>query len=261
MLPVQAQPDECFILVKALPHRSSKYFETVCCAGVGRDGNWRRQYPVPFRILNDAQKFKRWDWINYNYTLSSEDSRKESQKVIPESLVVGSRVKTSERSRILGPKIRSSFDEADNLRESLTLIRPTSLELIAHKKSLSEIVKEERKHAELASQMSLFDATAKPLKICSMSFKAKWRDSDGGYHIHECDDWETSAAYNRFERQYGSEKAIEFLKEKYENQYFNSGIVLAFSTHKRRNIEFGAQNQWLLVGMIRLDVELQSSFI
>jgi len=62
--------DECFILVKAQPHRSSAYFETVCCAGIGRDGKWRRQYPVPFRILNDIQKFRRWDWIEYLYTTS-----------------------------------------------------------------------------------------------------------------------------------------------------------------------------------------------
>ena len=46
-----AEIDECVILIKAQPHRSSRYFETVCCAGVGRDQMWRRQYPVPFRIL------------------------------------------------------------------------------------------------------------------------------------------------------------------------------------------------------------------
>ena len=89
MMQKGAQKDECFILVKAQPHRSSKYFETVCCAGIGRDGKWRRQYPVPFRILNDGQKFRRWDWIEYNFVKSSDDRRSESQKVLPESLKVG----------------------------------------------------------------------------------------------------------------------------------------------------------------------------
>jgi hypothetical protein len=138
------QKDECFILIKAQPHRSSKYFETVCCAGIGRDGNWRRQYPVPFRILNDTQQFKRWDWIEYDYIRSPNDARKESQKVIPESLRVGSNVKKSERSRILSTKIRSSFAEANGLGESLTLLRPSTLEIIAHKKSDSEIADEQR---------------------------------------------------------------------------------------------------------------------
>jgi hypothetical protein len=62
-----SKKDECCVVIKAQPHRSSKYFETVCCAGIGRDGKWRRQYPVPFRVLKDKQKFTRWDWIEYEY--------------------------------------------------------------------------------------------------------------------------------------------------------------------------------------------------
>jgi hypothetical protein len=255
------QKDECFILIKALPHRSSKYFETVCCAGIGRDGNWRRQYPVPFRILNDTQQFKRWDWIEYDYIRSPNDTRKESQKVIPESLKVGKNVKQSERSSILSPKIRSSFGEANSFGESLTLLRPSNLEIIAQKKSDSEIANEQQKHAALADQMSLFDSTAKPLKTCPMIFKAKWTDNDGKTRTHECDDWETSAAYNRFERMYGPVDALRNLKEKYEEQYFKAGLVLGFSTHSRRNVEHGTDNQWLLVGIIRVDFEQQGTLL
>jgi hypothetical protein len=261
LLQNQTQKDECFILIKALPHRSSKYFETVCCAGIGRDGNWRRQYPVPFRILNDTQQFKRWDWIEYDYIRSPSDTRKESQKVIPETLKVGKNVKQSERSRILSPKIRSSFAEANSLGESLTLLRPTTLEIVSKKKSAAEIADEQHKHAALADQMSLFDSTAKPLKTCPMIFKAKWTDSEGKTRTHECDDWETSAAYNRFESMYGPTDALKFLKEKYEDQYFNAGLILGFSTHSRRNVEFGTDNQWLLVGIIRLDYNEQISFL
>lgn len=253
------QKDECCILIKAQPHRSSKYFETVCCAGIGRDGNWRRQYPVPFRILNNSQQFRRWDWIEYNFVKSQDDTRKESQKVIPESLSLNGQVKKSERSELLSSKIRPSFTKADELRESLTILRPQKLEIIAIAKSVSEMREEEEKHAALANQMSLFDPSAKPLKTCSMSFKAKWTDEDGKVRKHECDDWEIYAAFNRFERAYGQIRAIEILKEKFEDQYFKAGLVLAFSTHSRRNQEFGTTNQWLLVGMIRLDFQKQIS--
>jgi hypothetical protein len=99
--------------VKAQPHRSTKYFETVCCAGIGRDGKWRRQYPVPFRILGGNQKFKRWEWIRYQFTTSSDDPRIESQKVIPESLVVEGNVKPAGRARFLNPLIRDSFLDAE----------------------------------------------------------------------------------------------------------------------------------------------------
>ena len=253
----KAAKDECFILVKAQPHRSSKYFETVCCAGVGRDGKWRRQYPVPFRILADGQKFKRWDWIQYEYTKSADDRRAESQKVIPESLIVGEDVKRTERARFLNPLIRASFDDANSRGESLTLLRPETLELSWIQKTAAEIDDEREKHTALAAQLSFFDSSAKPLEPCPVQFIAHWKDSEGRKRKHECDDWETSAAFGRFERDYGRSRAIEILKRKYEEEYFKAGLALAFSTHSRRNATFGVENQWLLVGMIRLDENTQ----
>jgi hypothetical protein len=94
-----------------------------------------------------------------------------------------------------------------------------------------------------------------------MRFVVNWKDQDGKRRSHECDDWETSAAYNRFEREYGSKEAVNILKRKYEDEYFKAGLVLGFSTHSRRNVEFGTQNQWLLVGLVRLDETAQSSFL
>ncbi len=257
----QASKDECFILVKAQPHRSSKYFETVCCAGIGRDGKWRRQYPVPFRILNDSQKFKRWDWIKYEYTTSSDDRRAESQKVVPESLTVGGKIKPGERTKLLNPLVRASFADADSRDESLTILRPETIEIKWVEKSAREVADERDKHAELANQMSFFDKTAKPLEPCPLQFSVRWRDGDGNHHNHECDDWETSTAFNRFERNYDRQRAIEILREKYEEEYFSAGLVLAFSTHSRRNVTYGARNQWLLVGLIRLDLNPQDDLL
>ena len=251
--------DECFILIKASPHRSSKYFETVCCAGVGRDQKWRRQYPVPFRILDDAQQFKRWSWIRYRYIRSKDDRRLESQKVIPETLKIVGEIRKAERASFLQPLVRASFADANDRRESLTLVRPRSFAIEAVEKPPAEIANEAIKHRELADQLSMFDASAKPLTPCPMRFVAKWRDQDGKDRTHECDDWETSAAFNRFERGYGRAEAIKILKQKYETEYMSAGLALGFSTHSRRNAEFGTQNQWLLVGILRLDETQQVS--
>ncbi len=60
---------------------------------------------------------------------------------------------------------------------------------------------------------------------------------------------------------YGHEKAIRVLKQKYENEYFNAGIALAFSTHSRRNVTNNVENQWLLVGLIRIDDETQGDLL
>jgi hypothetical protein len=251
--------DECVILIKAQPHRSSKYFETVCCAGVGRDQKWRRQYPVPYRILNGDQKFGRWQWISYEYVAPEEDRRRESQKVVSHSLQALAEMKVAERAGFLAPLVRSSLAEANSKRESLTLIRPQELRLEAIRKTDRELQEETEKHKVLADQLSFLDNTAEPLKPCEMQFIVHWKDQDSKTHRQECDDWETAAAYNRFKFNYGAERALEILREKYEDQYFRAGLVLGLSTHSRRNVEYRTINQWLLVGLIRLDETVQGS--
>jgi hypothetical protein len=47
------------IIIKAMPNPSRKHGETVCCAGVTADGEWKRLYPIRFHQLRD--KFSRWD--------------------------------------------------------------------------------------------------------------------------------------------------------------------------------------------------------
>lgn len=261
MLDGRPQRDECVIVIKAQPHRSSQYFETVCCAGIGRDGRWRRQYPVPFRILKDDQKFGRWEWISYQFVQPKDDRRKESQKVLSQSLQAGGKLKASERSKLLEPLVMGSLNEANVKRDSLALVRPLSLRLEAISKSSAELESETLKHKALADQLSLLesDEQVEPLVPCRMQFVVHWKDQDGKSHRQECDDWETAAAFNRFDRLYGEARAIEILKQKYEEQYFEAGLVMGFSTHSRRNVEYGTANQWLLVGLIRLDESKQQS--
>src|SRR5690606_31003312 len=249
------------ILIKSQPHRSTRYFDTVCCAGVGRDQKWRRQYPEPLRILKEDQTFGRWQWIEYEFVAPKDDRRKESQKVLSKSLKPKGTMKRSERANFLKPLVKQSLREADALRDSLALVRPKQIRLEAKQKSAAELVSETQKHKELAAQLSLLeeDEPVEPMTPCRMQFVLHWEDLDGGRHRQDCDDWETVAAFNRFDRQYGERRAIEFLKEKYEQQYFAAGLVLGFSTHSRRNLENADRNQWLLVGMIRLDETAQSS--
>lgn len=190
-----------------------------------------------------------------------DDRRIESQKVVSKSLVAEGQMKPAERSDFLAPLIRSTLHDADERRESLALVRPQSIRLVATEKSASELASEGEKHRELAAQLSLLeeDESVEPLTPCRMRFDLHWTDQDGKKHRHDCDDWETSAAFNRFDRKYGEELALRYLKEKYEEQYFSAGLVLGFSTHSRRNIENATRNQWLLVGMIRLDATDQAS--
>lgn len=240
--------DKCLILIKANPHLSSKYFETVCCAGVGKDGKWRRQYPVSFRILDDAQKFKRWSWIEYDYIQPSDDDRKESQKVQDHSIVVTGRAKTKDRTKSLESLIFHGFEKPEENSDSLTLIRPIKSEFIWKRKDPEELARQAQKHASMANQMSLFSNDAKPMAQCPYSFHFRWEDENGKIWNSTCDDWESSATFFQRRRSLGSEQAaLESMSETFNQEYPTKGMALAFSTHSRRNW------QWLLVGILRAD--------
>jgi hypothetical protein len=240
--------DKCLLLIKALPHRSSRYFETVCCAGLGSDGKWRRQYPVPYRILDESQKFKRWDWIEYQFVPSKIDRRSESQKVIPESIRVVRSVSDGRRHKEVVKAIRASTDEAASKGESLTLVRPSQVRFAWRKKEPGQLAAEKLKHLELSNQTALFDKTAKPLRICPYTFYFFWVDNDGKPRKSTCDDWETSTAFFvRLKHEGTEERALRSLQKTYEEDYPKRGMAFGLGTHARRN------QQWLLVGVLRID--------
>lgn len=64
-----------YILVKTYPTISEKYSELVCTAGVLEDGSWIRLYPIPFRLLNDDQKYPKYTWIEVNVERNIKDFR------------------------------------------------------------------------------------------------------------------------------------------------------------------------------------------
>ena len=60
---VVSEKKKILITVKTIPTESSEYEETVCTAGITEDKKWIRIYPVPFRKLDDSQRYKKYQWI------------------------------------------------------------------------------------------------------------------------------------------------------------------------------------------------------
>ena len=79
MIPEQKR---ILITVKAYPNPSRTYGETVCCAGVElSSGKWIRLYPIPYRDLDDEQKFKKYSVVDLRCGKAPDDNRPESHKV------------------------------------------------------------------------------------------------------------------------------------------------------------------------------------
>jgi hypothetical protein len=237
------------VLVKALPHAGKKHGETVCCAGVTTHGEWRRQFPIHFRRLEG--KFKRWDVIEYQYRLPKDDRRSESRRVQEDTICVVGSVPIAERARLLNPVIVPSTEVARDHGQSLALIRPLDVVFKATKKTKNEVLLEQRAYRDAASQGSFFDKELAELEPCPYAFKFSYSDEQGKSHDSTCDDWETTAMFRNFSKEYGEERALALMRKAFEDDYPQRGMAFAMGTHSRY------PDVWLLVGVLRLDIPNQ----
>jgi hypothetical protein len=89
-LALQRRQVEVMVLVKATPQPSTKYGDTVCVAGalLGQGPvRWIRLYPIPFRYLESAAKFRKYQTVTVELRPTPGDRRPESAKVNLEQIV------------------------------------------------------------------------------------------------------------------------------------------------------------------------------
>lgn len=245
-----ADLEQTIILVKAWPQPSQKYGETVCCAGVTPEGQWRRLFPIRFRHLSGDAQFSRWDVVQYRSEAPRDDNRPESRRVEESSLAVVRKMAPRAREGFFDTLFRDSITAAADRGESLTLVRPKSLRFRWRPKSEADLQEERRRRLKTMQQGSLFDRELELIEPCPYDLSLAFGDG-AGKHEMVCGDWETAAAFFNFRRRYGDEQALEHLRSTYEDAYFKQGVALALGTVKKR------PSQWLLLGIIRLDETTQ----
>ncbi len=241
-------PKKCrvTILVKALPRPSKNYGETVCCAGVTSDGQWKRLYPVRFRHLQGAQSFSRWDNVEFKYRAPTHDIRTESCHVFEDSISIGGKMPVRERARLLNPIIVGSAEEATSRGQSLALIRPTQTRFIIKKKTAFNIEREVASFNAAARQTSLLDKELATFNPAPFHFAFKF-DDQSGQHTYSCGDWEVSAMFYNGRRRDGEAKTLQWMKEVFDEEYPSKGMAFALGNIAKR------PQTWQLLGVIRLD--------
>ena len=89
--------EDLLILTKTYPTPSQQYRETTCVAALTRQGELRRLFPIPFRLLAGENRFKRWEWVRMKLSRKTSDARLESRKIEVDSIVrLGNFVDTSQ---------------------------------------------------------------------------------------------------------------------------------------------------------------------
>ena len=128
--------EDILITVKSYPNPSTKYVESSCTAGLTRNREWLRLHPLPFRTLEDAKQFKKYQWIRAKIK-KSEDHRPESHKVDCDSIKVldeslSTNYNWAQRRSFLEPLRRRSMEEIRQEQAekkiSLSFFKPKTIE-------------------------------------------------------------------------------------------------------------------------------------
>ena len=244
-------------MVKAFPQPSTKYEETVCCAGVSVDtGELLRLYPIRFRRLPKEERFDRFDLVEMTITKAS-DPRPESYRVAEESIrVLDKGDKLSDESKVrlwtpfIAPSIKSLLAENEDTHRSLGIVRP-DYGSVKFKIRPADSGEESDKHiADLVfRQQSLLEEPLKPLSRPKHSFSYKFSCA-GFEHTLQIHDWEVQAASNNYERHYGSEeKALEMLTDQYQNRIPENNLHFIMGTMKAHPTTF------ILIGLLRSSLD------
>lgn len=222
----------------------------------------RRLYPVPFRLLEGAQQFSKWQWINVRTIKAPQDHRKESYRLFVDTLACGEKIESKQNWAFRRYWLEQipSFDSFGDIERSriddglsLSLLRPKKvfkLE-IAKAKSLDWTPEEKEKLLCEQTQDDLFsqeDAERDFATLRKVPFDFYYHylcdtaEGEKEYH-HKIVDWEACALYWNCVKKHGSNWEVPF-RAGLEDKLISKDLMFLMGNQHR------FQHQWLIISMI-----------
>ncbi|RCX08639.1 hypothetical protein [Extensimonas vulgaris] len=254
--------ERILILAKTYPSPSAQYVETSCVAGISQDGSMRRLYPVPFRMIEEGQQFKKWQWIEVRVEKANKDHRPESHKLYVDTITCGDVIDTKKEwaSRWEWLDKIPAFDSFDAIESgrlgdglSIALLRPKRLLGLEITKARNQDWTEEEREKLMREQMQgdLFseaEAKRQVKELRKVPFDFYYRyvcDTREGEkeHKHKIVDWEAGALFWNCRRDHGVDWEAPF-RAKLEGQLGGKDLMFLMGNQHR------FQDQWLIISLI-----------
>ena len=263
------------IAVKTYPTLSEKYQELACTAGFREDGSWIRLYPIPFRLLEQEKRYKKYQWLEADIVKNKGDPRPESYKIInTEAIKLLDKINTErnwiERKRLILEKntIHTNLTEiikqahADQL--SLVIFKPTSIEDFVVEPATQDWPEDKlKKILDGLKQANLFDdgqdiAEFKIMPKLPWKFSYRFKDDQGKSSTLMIEDWEIGQLYWTCVKNYGAKNAVQKVREKYFDNFAKTKdlhlfLGTTYEWHVRR-----AKNPFVIIGTFHPPIEKQT---
>lgn len=251
------------ILCKTYPSPSTKYTETSCVAGMEEDGSLIRLFPVPFRLISEAQQFKKWQWIKARIEKTPGDRRPESHRIYVDTIELGDVIDTqrdrewSARRSLISPlKVYDNQADLEKARlesgTTLGLVRVSQVRdiEISKAKSAEWTEQELTKLLQAQAQGNLFEedrADIQRLEKIPYDFYYHYEcdTTDGPEQCkHKIVDWEVCALYRKLIRSHGEPGWRALFRQKLLETIPQRDLFLLMGTMHR------FPGQWLIVSLI-----------
>ncbi len=96
----ETQTQRVLMTVMTYPHPSEGYQELVCTAGITKELNWVRLYPIDYRYRPRAQQFRKYQWIDVETKKPEpgKDKRPETYRPLLDTIkVIGEPLSTADK--------------------------------------------------------------------------------------------------------------------------------------------------------------------
>lgn len=254
--------ERILILAKTYPSPSAQYVETSCVAGISQDGAMRRLFPVPFRMIEDGQQFRKWQWIEVRVEKAPKDHRPESHKIYVDTINCGDVIDTKKAwsGRWEWLEKIPAFDSYDAIEAtrladglSLALLRPKRLIGLDISKARNPDWTDEEREKLLQEQMqgNLFDEVeerrqVKQLRKVPFDFHYRYvYDTPEGEkeRKHKIVDWEAGALFWKCRESHGTDWEKPFRAKLEEDLGAKDLMFLMGNQHR-------FQDQWLIISLV-----------
>ena len=252
------------ITVKTYPTLSETHTELVCTAGFREDGTMIRIYPVPFRMLNEYQKYKKYQWISIDLKRRSRDFRPESyspvdiDKGFELQEVIDNKHYDLRRSIVLkhvcynmSELIKESKQE-DNYK-SLAVVKPKEILDSYWKSDAKEWDSGKLKKIKARSfQGSLFEEHTpidfNLVRKVPYRFYYRFTTDDNIERNMMIEDWEVGVLYwNMMDTYHNEEMACQKVKDKFYHEFIKRDLYFYVGTALSNQLR--APNPFMIIGV------------
>lgn len=251
----ETQSKRVLMTVMTYPHPSEGYQELVCTAGITKELEWIRLYPIDYRYRPQAQQFRKYQWIDVETEKPKpgKDKRPESFRPVLDSIkLIGEPMSTqnkwAERREIIDKMSHQTVNQLKEMwevnRTSLGVVRPTRVVDMEIRPVESPDWKPSWQ--ALFQQMTLFGPQQKPLRKIPYTFHYHFECEDSEKpHVAMCEDWELGILFLKEAERLGSdEAAAESVKKKFLGELCRDDKDTRFFMGTRH-----PYNVWLVLGV------------